>query len=391
MGENNSIANQKQNEKQKTSTSAETGINQPIPPKSIVAATQKPPDLVIAVFDYNAAASIDISFKKNDIIQVTSFASDAGWLIGSVEGSDVYGMFPANHTRELSDLEKIEYLNKKKAHERNGASAVPSLPSKPVAPPPPPKPIAVPPPPPPKFIAPSLPPPPPPKPATVSTNPPPPPLPIKPSNSSSRSLHHPPPPPPPPKPSSNVSTIPPPPPLAQRPSQRYENISSHDQYQNSSKSSQIPSFAKTENSLKQEPTQPKVERKEIIRAFSKSVQCPPQEYYSPGSDAYSCQMQLSQNSISTKKIETYKIKRSDRSKAIVKVTQESNKSTAEVFAEIYPYIPLDEEKLEESSRQFGPSIVQFAVERLGKRVGNGECWTLADEAVKYSGASHAIG
>lgn len=147
----------------------------------------------------------------------------------------------------------------------------------------------------------------------------------------------------------------------------------------------------TTSSSKTTSKSPIVKVKEITRPFSKSVQAPPSEYYSAGSDAYSCQMQFSQSSTSSTKTEIYKIRKSDRSKVEVTIIQDSNKSAAQVIAHIYPFVPLNPAQLEESSANYGSLIVQYAIDRLGKRVGNGECWTLADEAVKSSGASHAIG
>ena len=41
---------------------------------------------------------------------------------------------------------------------------------------------------------------------------------------------------------------------------------------------------------------------------------------------------------------------------------------------------------DQSTGNPGPRIALFCVKHLGKKVGNGECWTLADESFKSAGA-----
>lgn len=41
------------------------------------------------------------------------------------------------------------------------------------------------------------------------------------------------------------------------------------------------------------------------------------------------------------------------------------------------------------SPTYNPKILQFAVQNLGKQVGNGQCWTLAADALEYAGAKPA--
>lgn len=78
---------------------------------------------------------------------------------------------------------------------------------------------------------------------------------------------------------------------------------------------------------------------------------------------------------------------SDLSFLIYSVKWDSNRSeTFEIVVE-YKDIPatLDQESLKAASATYGNVIAEFAedAENSGKPVGDGECWTLADQALKY--------
>lgn len=55
--------------------------------------------------------------------------------------------------------------------------------------------------------------------------------------------------------------------------------------------------------------------------------------------------------------------------------------------------PKDAEKAVANNPDIGrlnKKVVQYCVKNLGNKVGNGECWTLANEALKYAGAKPAV-
>lgn len=54
-----------------------------------------------------------------------------------------------------------------------------------------------------------------------------------------------------------------------------------------------------------------------------------------------------------------------------------------------PPPPLDEDQLRETGEIYGPRVVEFCEQHEGDLVGNGECWTLAAEALKAAGARPA--
>lgn len=53
--------------------------------------------------------------------------------------------------------------------------------------------------------------------------------------------------------------------------------------------------------------------------------------------------------------------------------------------------PLGDAELEDMHKRFGAKIHAFAIKRRGSVIGDGECWTLANEALKHSGARVALG
>lgn len=55
-----------------------------------------------------------------------------------------------------------------------------------------------------------------------------------------------------------------------------------------------------------------------------------------------------------------------------------------------PPPPLDDDELRAAGEMYGPAIVDFCRSHEGEQVGNGECWTLANEALMASGARQAL-
>jgi len=100
---------------------------------------------------------------------------------------------------------------------------------------------------------------------------------------------------------------------------------------------------------------------------------------------------MTSNGFVATKEEMFEISRSDRSRVKLVVVQSSNESKAVVTALLYPFVPLTDDELRASSQRFGPAIVAFCAQRIGTRVGNGECWTLADEAIKACDADPVMG
>ena len=81
--------------------------------------------------------------------------------------------------------------------------------------------------------------------------------------------------------------------------------------------------------------------------------------------------------------ETYEIVRaSDRAKITVVVSQESTSHQARGVATITPVRVRTDRELAAVASRFGPKLVEFCAARIGTVEGNGECWTLADNAIK---------
>jgi hypothetical protein len=138
------------------------------------------------------------------------------------------------------------------------------------------------------------------------------------------------------------------------------------------------------------PSTNKTITKTISRKFHAGAEPPPPEFYERGVDTYSASVMMQSSGFASQRVETFKIKRSDRSKIIVEITQDSSSPEATLKAVIKPFQPVSQQQLLEYNRQFGPGIVSFAKSNMGKVVGNGECWTLANEAVTVSGAEPPI-
>lgn len=56
-----------------------------------------------------------------------------------------------------------------------------------------------------------------------------------------------------------------------------------------------------------------------------------------------------------------------------------------------PPPPLTRAQLDVASREYGPGIVAFCQAHVGEQVGNGECWTLAQQAFAAAGAQEPRG
>lgn len=65
---------------------------------------------VRAEYDYTPREPNEIEFRKRDVIEVTA-KDRSGWWLGRCRRA--VGYFPANHTRELTEQEEIEYLKEK--------------------------------------------------------------------------------------------------------------------------------------------------------------------------------------------------------------------------------------------------------------------------------------
>jgi len=129
----------------------------------------------------------------------------------------------------------------------------------------------------------------------------------------------------------------------------------------------------------------------IERRFTTNVEQPPSEFFTPGVDQVRASCSMTSNGFMSTKEETFEISRGDRSRVRLAVVQSSNETKAVVTALLFPFVPLTDDELRASSQRFGPAIVAFCTQRIGTRVGNGECWTLADEAIKACGADPVLG
>jgi hypothetical protein len=106
------------------------------------------------------------------------------------------------------------------------------------------------------------------------------------------------------------------------------------------------------------------------------LQPPPAEFYTPGKDSMQYRMQSS--ALETK--EVFDIKRSDRSRVQVTITQNSMfATTANLQAIVDPFVPFSPEQLQAFAVIYGPGVVAFCQNKQGQHVGNGECWTLAQQ------------
>ena len=129
----------------------------------------------------------------------------------------------------------------------------------------------------------------------------------------------------------------------------------------------------------------------VPREFTKETKAPPiGEWYS-GKDTYTCQASLQSSLGNTVKTERYHIHRGDRSQVMLAIVQAAGQPHAELEYKIIPFEPLGEEVLAAAAAVYGPKILQYAASKLGGRDGNGECWTLAKNALTYAGAQQALG
>ncbi|CAD6889925.1 unnamed protein product [Tilletia controversa] len=71
----------------------------PTKPKPGAAPAEKPKEYVVALYDYVAAASTDVSFKAGDQIEIVNRTeSTQDWWTGRVNGQE--GLFPANYVKD---------------------------------------------------------------------------------------------------------------------------------------------------------------------------------------------------------------------------------------------------------------------------------------------------
>lgn len=76
----------------------------------------------------------------------------------------------------------------------------------------------------------------------------------------------------------------------------------------------------------------------------------------------------------------------DLSRTFIKVTWSSDDPVRTVRAQqkhFPPPPPLGAPDLEKAAGLYGAAIVRFAQVNLGRQVGNGECWTLAHDALEH--------
>jgi len=77
---------------------------------------------------------------------------------------------------------------------------------------------------------------------------------------------------------------------------------------------------------------------------------------------------------------------SDLSRTFIRVTWSSDKPVSSVRGEqkhFQPPPPLGLSELERAAKIYGGGVVQFARTNMGRQVGNGECWTLAHDALEF--------
>ena len=121
-----------------------------------------------------------------------------------------------------------------------------------------------------------------------------------------------------------------------------------------------------------------------------STEPPPNDFYTPKVDQYSCNVQLNQSSSMTEKIENFTIKQANRTVVKLKITQRSGEPQATCEATIEEFQTLSERQLIQAAKDYGPKIVDFCEKNFGKRVGDGESWTLAKMALESAGCAPAI-
>jgi len=180
----------------------------------------------------------------------------------------------------------------------------------------------------------------------------------------------PPPPPPPSGPSAGVNSPPPPPPPP------------------SSSGSSGGSGGKA-------TLQPGISRGEIRRQPSLQTQPPPEPWFSPG-ETYSHKMSTQTGGHHFSgggpvRFDTFDIMKKDRTKVHLELEQSLDNDIARYEANVQPFETPPPEVLSLCAKKYGPAIVAFAESNLGRRVGDGECWTLANEAMKNAKTAPVIG
>lgn len=126
---------------------------------------------------------------------------------------------------------------------------------------------------------------------------------------------------------------------------------------------------------------------------------PPEPWYSPGENyKYQWSTQTTtrktasgSSSSKTTRTDIYNIMKSDRTKVRLEIEQSLDKEEARYIATVKPFEQPAPDQLLQFAQSYGPVIVSFAVKNLGKHVGNGECWTLARDALKSAHAAPVAG
>ena len=76
----------------------------------------------------------------------------------------------------------------------------------------------------------------------------------------------------------------------------------------------------------------------------------------------------------------------DLSRTFIRVTWSSDNPSSTIRGQqkhFPPPTPLGKEELEKAAGLYGPGIVEWCQLKMGQQVGNGECWTLAHDALEF--------
>ena len=118
---------------------------------------------------------------------------------------------------------------------------------------------------------------------------------------------------------------------------------------------------------------------------------PPSEIYTADVDSYSCNVQVNKTGKISEKIETFEITRADRSKVTLTIKQISGAPSASLEAVIEQFVKLSSGELDRIAQEHGSKIIAFCQFHFGRRVGDGECWSLAQKALEYADCAPPIG
>jgi len=137
-------------------------------------------------------------------------------------------------------------------------------------------------------------------------------------------------------------------------------------------------------------------RGELVRPFSLVLSKePPAPWYVKGQDNYESSVSTSTGGMMTSgavmKTEKFTIRKKDRTLIVLEISQGTNDTIARYQVDVKAFVPPPMPLLELSANKFGPLIVQYCEKYFGRRVGNGECWTLGAESVKSSKCQEPVG